>query len=91
MECVYIEEAYYIEDYKVFIRFNTGKSGEVNLQDIIFKYDIAKPLRELNEFANFSLEIHGLLFVGRVALILLQKHYMICVHSLFVSNKRNCW
>jgi hypothetical protein len=56
MECVYIEEAYYIAKYKVFIRFNTGKSGEVNLQDIIFKYDIAKPLRELNEFAKFSLD-----------------------------------
>jgi len=56
MECVYIEEAYYLENYKVFIKFNTGKSGEVNLQDIIFKYDDAKPLRELNEFANFSLD-----------------------------------
>jgi hypothetical protein len=55
MECVYIKEAKYIKDYKVFVKFNTGKSGEIDLKNIIFKYDIANPLRDINKFSRFFL------------------------------------
>jgi len=56
MECVYIKEAKHVKDYKVFVRFNTGRSGEVDLKNIIFKYDIAKPLRDLKNFSRFHLD-----------------------------------
>lgn len=56
MECVYIKEARYVKDYRVFLKFNDKKSGEVDLKSIIYKYDVAKPLRELKNFAKFHLD-----------------------------------
>jgi len=56
MECVYVVEANYTEDYKVFIEFNTGRSGEIDLKDIIYEYSIAKPLRDLKNFSKFFLD-----------------------------------
>ena len=38
MESVYLVEARYNEDYKIFLRFNTGESGEVDLKEIVNKY-----------------------------------------------------
>jgi len=56
MDCIYLIEARYIKDFKVFLKFNTGKSGEADLKDIIFKYDIASPLRESKNFSEFFLD-----------------------------------
>ena len=56
MECVYLVEAKHTEDYKVFIKFNTGESGEVDLQETISKYEIASPLQDKEVFANFHLD-----------------------------------
>ena len=32
-ECIYLSEARYIEGFKIFLKFNTGESGEVDLED----------------------------------------------------------
>jgi hypothetical protein len=56
MQCVYLKSANYIEDYVVYLEFNDGRSGKVNLKDIIFKYEIAKPLRDKEKFSDFYLD-----------------------------------
>ena len=56
MECIYLKEAKYIKDFKVFLKFNDGKTGEVNLKDIVYKYNIASPLRDPENFAMFYLD-----------------------------------
>ncbi len=33
MDCIYLTEARYIKDFKVFLKFNDGKSNEVDLKD----------------------------------------------------------
>ncbi len=56
MDCVYLLEARYAGDYKVFLRFNTGECGEANLEKIIHKYQAAAPLREQHQFSQFYLD-----------------------------------
>lgn len=56
MECIYISEAKYIEGFKIFLKFNTGESGVIDLKDIVHKYEIAKPLRDPALFSNFYLD-----------------------------------
>ena len=56
MECVYLIEAKYNRDYKVFIKFNTGESGEVDLEETISKYKIAQSLQDKKKFSNFYLD-----------------------------------
>ena len=48
--------ALYQEGYKIFVKFNTGESGVVDLHDLIKKYKIAKPLLDINEFKKFYLD-----------------------------------
>ena len=45
MECISIVEASYIKDYQIFLKFNTGETGKVDLRDLVYKYPIAEPLR----------------------------------------------
>jgi len=56
MDCIFILEANYIKDYKIFIKFNTGESGEVDLKEIIHNYKIAEPLRSPDSFSKFYLD-----------------------------------
>nr|VFK21406.1 MAG: Protein of unknown function (DUF2442) [Candidatus Kentron sp. LPFa]VFK34814.1 MAG: Protein of unknown function (DUF2442) [Candidatus Kentron sp. LPFa] len=56
MECVYLSEARHLGGFKVFLRFNTGESGEVDLGEIVRRYEIAKPLRDPARFAQFHLD-----------------------------------
>ena len=56
MECIYISEAHYIKDFKIFLKFNTGESGEVDLKDTVYKYRIAEPLRDPVRFSKFYLD-----------------------------------
>ena len=53
MECVYLKEAKYIGGFRVFLRFNDGRSGEVDLEDLVHKHAFAAPLREPEEFSRF--------------------------------------
>ena len=43
MECISIIEARYVKDYQIFLKFNTGETGEVDLRDLVYKYPIAEP------------------------------------------------
>jgi hypothetical protein len=55
-ECISISEAKYIGEYRISLRFNTGECGIVDLEDLVYAYPIAKPLRDLARFANFHLD-----------------------------------
>lgn len=56
MKSIYLVEAKYLGEYRVFLRFNTGESGEVDLEDIIFNYKVAAPLIDPEQFAKFYLD-----------------------------------
>jgi hypothetical protein len=51
-----ITTAVYLEGYRLLLHFNTGESGEVDLQDIIFKYNAASHLRNIDSFKKFKLD-----------------------------------
>lgn len=53
---VNVQEARYLDGYRVWLKFNTGESGEVDLQDMVFKYDVAAPLRDVENFRQFALD-----------------------------------
>lgn len=54
--CVFLEEAKYLDNFRIFLRFNDGKSGIVDLKDTIFRYSAAFPLREPEAFSKFYLD-----------------------------------
>ncbi len=56
MNCIYLTEARYVNDYNIFLKFNTGESGEVDLKETVFKYKIASPLRDPQVFSKFHLD-----------------------------------
>jgi len=56
MECVYLEEAKYLGGFRVFLRFNTGREGEVDLEDLVRKHAVAEPLRDPEAFSRFYLD-----------------------------------
>ena len=51
-----VKEAIYEDDYKIWLSFNTGESGIVDLIDLLNKYKIAAPLLDRNEFKKFYLD-----------------------------------
>jgi len=42
MKCVYLIKAEYQKDYQVYIEFNDGKAGTVDLKDTIYHYKQAE-------------------------------------------------
>ena len=56
MECISIVVARYVKDYQIFLKFNTGETGEVDLRDLVYKYPIAEPLRDPEAFSHFYLD-----------------------------------
>ena len=56
MDSIYLLEARYVKDFKVFLKFNTGESGEVDLKETIFKYKIAESLHDPEAFSKFYLD-----------------------------------
>jgi hypothetical protein len=56
MNCISIVEARYITEYRIWLRFNNGESGEADLKDMVFKYPAALPLRDAKEFAKYYLD-----------------------------------
>ncbi len=55
-------KANYINDYSIELTFSNGKSGIVDLKEIIFKdtRPIFKPLKELDYFRSFKVELDTL-------------------------------
>ncbi|MCK9607343.1 MAG: DUF2442 domain-containing protein [Methylomonas sp.] len=51
-----VKAAEYIDAYRLNLVFDTDESGEVDLQDLIFKYDAASPLRNTDYFKDFKLD-----------------------------------
>lgn len=51
-----VNEATYQGDYKIWLRFNTGESGVVDLFDLIQRYKAAAPLLDPAEFRKFYLD-----------------------------------
>jgi len=52
----YVKKAKYLKDYKIWIEFEDGKKGEINLSKIIRKYKgVFEPLRDINYFKNFKI------------------------------------
>ena len=51
-----VKAAEYLEAYRLNLIFDSGESGEVDLQDLIFKYDSASPLRNIDYFKAFKLD-----------------------------------
>jgi hypothetical protein len=51
-----VKEAKYQEDYKIWISFNNGESGIVDLADLLHKYKAAAPLQDMVEFKKFYLD-----------------------------------
>ena len=56
MECVFLTNAKYLSGFRVFLQFNNGISGEVDLEEIVLKHKIAEPLRDPQAFAQFHLD-----------------------------------
>lgn len=46
-------EAKYVQDYRVWLKFNNGKAGEVDLKEHLWG-TIFVPLKEINEFKKFK-------------------------------------
>ena len=56
MDCVYLTDASYIKDFRVFLTFNTGESGDVDLKEVVFRNEVAAPLRDPSAFSKFYLD-----------------------------------
>jgi len=55
-DCVYLKEAKYLGEFRVFLVFNDGKSGEVDLKETVNKHAAASPLRRPQAFSQFYLD-----------------------------------
>ena len=55
-----IASANYLGAYKIFLRFNTGYQGAVDLEPAIFRETrkIFAPLRDMNYFKTFSVKLN---------------------------------
>ena len=52
----HVIEAKYIEDYKVWLAFNDGKQGEIDLaKKISKKSGVFEPLKDINYFKDFAI------------------------------------
>ena len=55
----HIEQAKHINDYKVWLSFNDGAEGEVDLSSEL-EGEIFEPLKDISFFKSFTLEGHTL-------------------------------
>ncbi len=51
-----VAQARYLDGYRIWLRFNTGEEGIVDLTDVLDRYPVAKPLKDKALFANFYLD-----------------------------------
>jgi hypothetical protein len=52
---LHIEEAKYLHDYVIWLRFNDGSEGEIDLIGEL-EGEVFGPLRDLNEFKSFRVD-----------------------------------
>jgi len=53
---VSVTAAKYLGEYRLNLVFDTGESGDVDLQDMVFKYEAAAFLKDTNRFKSFKLD-----------------------------------
>ncbi len=51
-----VKQATYEGQYRIRIKFSTGEEGVVELEDVIARYPIARPLLQQDEFSKFYLD-----------------------------------
>jgi len=51
-----IADASYESGYRIKLRFNTGEEGVVDLSDLIDRYAISHPLKNISQFKQFYLD-----------------------------------
>jgi len=58
-----VTEAKYVEEYTVWVKFNDGSEGEVDLKDELWG-PMFEPLRDVSKFRNFSVhpELHTIVW-----------------------------
>ncbi len=56
MESVYLINAKYLGGHKVFLQFNDGKQGVVDLLEVVSRFSIAEPLKDPKKFSRFFLD-----------------------------------
>ena len=56
---IHVIDAKYIEDYRIWLKFNDGAAGEVDLRTELTG-EIFEPIQNLNLFSSFSLQGHTL-------------------------------
>lgn len=55
-----VKKAHYLHDYKLYIQFNDGTEGNIDLRETIFEDNrkIFKQLREIEEFKKFKIALN---------------------------------
>ena len=56
---IHVTNAKYIDDYKVWLSFNDGAQGEVDLSTELYG-EVFEPLQDIDFFKSFKLEGHTL-------------------------------
>ena len=56
---IHVEKAEYINDYKIWLLFNDGAEGEIDLSSELHG-EIFEPLKDVSFFKSFTLEGHTL-------------------------------
>ncbi len=56
---IHVEQAEYIRDYKIWLSFNDGTQGEVDLESELYG-EIFEPLKDVSFFKSFTLDGHTL-------------------------------
>lgn len=53
---IWIEDATYLGEYRIRLKFNTAEEGDIDLRDVVYRYAAAEPLRQLEAFQRFYLD-----------------------------------
>ena len=56
---IHVEDAKYIRDYTVWLSFNDGSQGEIDLSTELYG-EIFQPMKNIDFFKSFTLEGHTL-------------------------------
>lgn len=52
---LHVKEAKYLHDYVIWLKFNDGAEGEVNLEDELYG-EVFEPLKDLEMFKSFRVD-----------------------------------
>lgn len=52
---VHVVDAKYVSDYKIWVKFDNGEEGEVDLEDLLWG-EVFEPLKEKGNFQKFAVD-----------------------------------